>query len=513
MKELNTEEVIFCITNNDSGKAVMPKKVLRQEKTKKEVKRMDVDYRKDPVRIERVAAYVRVSSQEQKLHGLSLDAQKMKLTEYAEKNHMKIVGWYMDEGVSGRKLIRNRPELQRMIQDAEKGKFDRIIFIKLDRFFRSVAEYHECMKRIAPVIWSTTEEEYDLTTANGRMLVNMKLTIAEMEADQTGERIRIVNEYKVQTGQPLVGTDSLPFGFMVGKDDATGRKKVVKNPEEAPIMEDIIKYCLTHQSKRKTLVYIHARHHVSMAYSALDKLLANSMLYGEYRGNPSYCEAYIDKATFDKLQEVTTRNVKENTAENRAYLFSGLILCPHCKNRLSGAMQTNRKPSGKVYKYKRYRCPNKHVNRRCDFDKSLSEAVLERMMLANIEKYLADAKIRAAEISDAGGTIIPQYNIEELHEQIDRLNYSWQTGKIRKVEQYEKDYAELMEKLDQAEAEQGEIVVKDFSKIEAVLHDGWREIYNALDDAHKRAFWRSFIRSIEIHWTTRKKEITKVNFF
>lgn len=463
--------------------------------------------------VELVAAYVRVSTQEQKLHGLSLDAQKMKLTEYAEKNNMKIVEWYVDEGVSGRKLIKNRPELQRMIQDAEKGKFERIIFIKLDRFFRSVAEYHECMKRIAPVLWSTTEEEYDLTTANGRMLVNMKLTIAEMEADMTGERIRIVNEYKVQTGQPLVGTESLPFGFMVGKDEATGRKKVVKNPEEAPILDDIIKYCLTHQSKKKTLIYIHAKHHVSMPYNTLNKLLANSMLYGEYRGNPSYCEAYIDKATFDKLQEVTTRNVKENTAENRAYLFSGLLLCPHCNNRLSGGIQTCKKRSGKVYKYKRYRCTNCRLNDRCDFDKSLSEAVLERMMLANIEKYLEDAKIRAAEISNSDDVKIPQHNIEEIHEQIDRLNYSWQTGKIRKVEQYEKDYAELMEKLDEAEAEQGEIIVKDFSKIEAILQEGWKSIYNSLDDAHKRAFWRSFIKSIELHWTTATKKIVKVNFF
>ena len=126
-------------------------------------------------RIEPVAAYVRVSHQEQKLHGLSLDAQKMKLTEYAKKNNMKIVEWYCDEGVSGRKLIKNRPELQRMIIDAEKGDFTRVLFIKLDRFFRSVGEYHETMKRIAPVLWTATEEEYDLTTANGRMLVNMKL--------------------------------------------------------------------------------------------------------------------------------------------------------------------------------------------------------------------------------------------------------------------------------------------------------------------------------------------------
>lgn len=82
--------------------------------------------------VELVAAYVRVSTQEQKLHGLSLDAQKMKLTEYAEAHNMKIVEWYVDEGVSARKLIRKRPELQRMIQDAEKKKFERIIFIKLN---------------------------------------------------------------------------------------------------------------------------------------------------------------------------------------------------------------------------------------------------------------------------------------------------------------------------------------------------------------------------------------------
>ena len=127
------------------------------------------------MKIERCAAYIRVSTQEQKLHGLSLDAQRDKLKEYAEKNHLKIVEWYEDEGVSGRKLIKKRPELQRMINDAKDKKFERIIFIKLDRFFRSIAEYHECMKIIDPVIWTATEEKYDLSTANGRAFVNMKL--------------------------------------------------------------------------------------------------------------------------------------------------------------------------------------------------------------------------------------------------------------------------------------------------------------------------------------------------
>lgn len=125
--------------------------------------------------IEEVAAYVRVSTTEQKLHGISIESQKQKLAEYAEKNNMKIVEWYIDEGVSGRKPIAKRPELQRMVHDAQKGKFRRIIFIKLDRFFRSLSEYHECMKLIDPVIWTATEEKYDLSTANGRAFVNMKL--------------------------------------------------------------------------------------------------------------------------------------------------------------------------------------------------------------------------------------------------------------------------------------------------------------------------------------------------
>lgn len=478
-----------------------------------EIEKVTSRYSQDPVtlKIERVAAYVRVSTQEQKLHGLSLDAQKMKLNEYAKANNMKIVEWYIDEGVSGRKLIRNRPELQRMIHDAEKGEFDRIIFIKLDRFFRSVAEYHECMKRISPVIWSTTEEEYDLTTANGRMLVNMKLTIAEMEADQTGERIDIVNEYKVSTGQPLSG--NMPFGFAIVKDEQTGRKKIVKDPEVAEILEDILEHFLTYQSKHKTVLYANAKYHISMTYRSLTHLLKKPFLYGAFRGNPNYCEAYIDKETFDKIQDILGKNLKNNTKNNRTYIFSGLIKCPKCGRILGGGSYSKRNKDQTLYHMKKYRCALNRLDSLCDFNKAISEKVLERMLLANIEKYLDEAKIRAATVEDADTVKIPQYNIDDINGEIDRLNYSWQTGKIRKVEQYEKQFAELMAKLEEAEAEQKQVIVKDFSKIEGILQAGWKEIYNNLDEEHRRAFWRSFIQSIEIDWTTEKKEIARVNFF
>jgi hypothetical protein len=368
------------------------------------------------------------------------------------------------------------------------------------------------MKQIAPVVWSTTEEEYDLSTANGRMLVNMKLTIAEMEADQTGERIKIVNEYKVATGQPLVGNQ--PFGWMNAPDEVAGRKKVVKDPDEAPILEDILQHFLTYQSKRKVVTYLHAKYHISMSQQAFGDLLANTMLYGMYRGNPTYCEPYIDEETFNKIQEIVKRNIKENTAENRVYLFTGLIKCPHCGRLLAGQIHRTVREGKPTYMYKVYRCPKHRASLACDFKKVVFEAAFEKMLLANLEQYVEDAKVRDIKITDSGEEKVLKYDIDELNAELERLNYSWKKGRIKDgIEQYDKEYDELIEKIELAKLEKENTEPKDFSQIESVLNEGWREIYKALDDEHKRAFWRSIISSIEVEWTTTVKRITKVEFF
>jgi hypothetical protein len=341
------------------------------------------------------------------------------------------------------------------------------------------------------------------------MLVNMKLTIAEMEADQTGERIKIVNEYKVQTGQPLVGDQSQPFGFKNSINPENGRKMVIRDPEEEEVMHDLLDHFMTHQSKRRTMIYIHTKYHISIPYNGISNLLSNTMLYGAYRDNPSYCEAYIDKETFDKIQDILSRNVKTNQV-NRAYIFSGLIKCPHCGKPLKGNISVYKR-GVKEYRYKKYRCAKHRMAATCDWNKAVSENSLERLMLSNIEQYLADAKIQSAQVSDSNSPKVPVMDVEEIHAEIDRLNYSWRTGKIRTVEQYEFQYEEMMERLAQAEAMQDQPISKDFSKIEAILHDGWRAIYDNLDDSYKRAFWRSFVKSIELD--SEDKSIKSVTFF
>lgn len=456
-------------------------------------------------KVERCAAYVRVSSEEQRLHGLSLDAQKMKLIEYADKHDLTICAWYVDEGVSGRKLIRNRPQLQRMIQDAENRQFDRILFIKLDRFFRSVAEYHECMKRISPVVWTATEESYDLTTANGRMFVNMKLTIAELEADQTGERIRIVNDYKVKAGTPLTGRMS--FAFTI-KNDENGVKRIMRNPETEKMVYDLISHFLQHQTKYKTAQYIRDKYHFDLSVRMLKTLLSSPFLCGEYRGNPNFCQGYVDKETFDRIQDILSRNIKNNTRQ-RYYIFTGLIRCPECGRRLAGMTTSQKNKRGDGYfRYKKYHCVRHTGDRRCGFLKMVSENVLERMMIDFVEPAFNQLVAESDHVSDQ--SFCADETIRELTAEINRLNYSWQKGRIT-PEEYDSKYDALMEQLIQTKEKNEN--QPDFQHIADVLHEGWKGVYDGLDDFHKRSFWRSIIRQIDIEWTTDIKRIKRILFF
>ena len=80
----------------------------------------------------RVALYIRVSTEEQAMHGISLVAQKDSLLRYAKDRGYKIVGIYRDEGNSARKPVMKRPVMLQLLEDVKAGKIDRILF-KMER--------------------------------------------------------------------------------------------------------------------------------------------------------------------------------------------------------------------------------------------------------------------------------------------------------------------------------------------------------------------------------------------
>lgn len=443
-------------------------------------------------KFERVACYIRVSSEEQKLHGISLDAQVDKLTDYANSHNLKIVGWYKDEGVSGRKLIRQRPELQRMLNDAQAKKFDRIIFIKLDRFFRSVAEYHECMKKIEPVIWTATEEKYDLSTANGRAFVNMKLTIAELEADQTGERIKIVNDYKVKTGQAITGYKALTFGYTTAKVD--GVKRVVKDLNNAPIVEYYLNHFLTYQNKRRAFTETRDKFNAPQGYNAFSNLLFDTKIYGYYRGNPDYCEPYITEEQFNKIQEILSHNTK-HAPSGTTYLFSGFMRCPNCGRMLAARRCVN--TSGE---YIYYRCPNRVRERLCDWAPQIKEPEIERYLLEYFDKYvnsyIETCKVESTVSQDKEITA----KISAVKGEIKRLNNMYQKERITETE-YDTEYDRLSNKLKSLESQLIPITERDLSHYTEVLNSNWINIYEALNRDNKRAFWLKYIKGIKLDKT------------
>ena len=99
-----------------------------------------------PPPVRRAALYIRVSTEEQAKQGYSIPAQREDLEGYARRNGLAVAGVFVDEGKSARKRYTARPAFMQMLEMVKAGEIDVILFIKLDRWFRSIADYYEVQK-------------------------------------------------------------------------------------------------------------------------------------------------------------------------------------------------------------------------------------------------------------------------------------------------------------------------------------------------------------------------------
>ena len=217
----------------------------------------------------RAALYIRVSTEEQVREGYSLDAQKAHLMEYAKKHEYSVVGLYADEGISARKTYKKRKAFMQLLSDVEAGKIDIILFIKLDRWFRSVADYYKVQEILDAhkVGWRATMEQYDTTTAGGRLYVNIRLAVAQDEADRTSERIKFVFDRKVAENQIISGR--LPIGYKIENN------KLVIDEEGAAIVRRVFDLYLTLRSKRATAFQISKETGQIITWDVITRMLSN----------------------------------------------------------------------------------------------------------------------------------------------------------------------------------------------------------------------------------------------
>lgn len=88
--------------------------------------------------------YCRVSTEEQAREGFSLDNQKRACTDYAKANGYLVKDVFVDEGKSARTV--DRADYQRLLKSVKKTPVDAIIFYKIDRIFRNVADFANTRK-------------------------------------------------------------------------------------------------------------------------------------------------------------------------------------------------------------------------------------------------------------------------------------------------------------------------------------------------------------------------------
>ena len=449
----------------------------------------------------RVGLYERVSTEEQALRGFSIETQIDNLTEYCEKAKLKIIDHYTDEGISGAKPPMKRPALKRLLDDVEAGKIDMILFTKLDRWFRSVQEYFKVQEILErhKVEWKAIHEDYDTTTANGRMAITIFLAIAQNEREKTAERIQVVLEHKRKNKEACFGGPNKKMGYMKQKDE-NGIQRLVKDPSDQQMTEEFWSILIKYNNLNKAIRHMNDVYGVTKSQKTWLRIARNEIYCGMYKGVEDYCEPYVSKADWLKLQEEANKRIRDTKAK-RVYLFAGLIRCPECGHVLCGT-STPKKYKNVARDYHSYRCRFKCTT--CSYKRTLSEIKIERYLLANLSQLLEN-EIAQAEIEKTKPKPKPKYNLPALKERLRRLNVTYMAGNKTDAEYLQED-AEIKALIAKAENE-APPPERDIEPLRELLNTDFISIYLTLDEEDKRRFWRSIIKEIRVEGLNVKEVI------
>ena len=148
----------------------------------------------------RVAIYARVSTTN---HGQDVTMQTRELRQFAELRGWTVTVEYIDNGVSGAKD--SRPELNRLMADASKRRFDIVAVWRFDRFARSTSHLLRALEqfRALGIDFVSFSENVDTSTPTGKMVFTVLGAVAELERTLIAERVRAGLRNAVAKGQKL----------------------------------------------------------------------------------------------------------------------------------------------------------------------------------------------------------------------------------------------------------------------------------------------------------------------
>lgn len=178
----------------------------------------------------KIVGYIRVSTEDQAEVGVSLDAQRKKLEQYAELYDLELVAIIEDAGASAKTL--NRPGLQQALAALDGGEAEGLLIAKLDRLTRDVRDMGDLLEGYFASKFNLlcVAEQIDTRTASGRLMLNLLTSVAQWERETIGERTSAALRHKQSQGEH-VGSPALGYDMKDGE--------LVENAEEAAVVERI----------------------------------------------------------------------------------------------------------------------------------------------------------------------------------------------------------------------------------------------------------------------------------
>jgi DNA invertase Pin-like site-specific DNA recombinase len=169
----------------------------------------------------RCGVYARVSTVG---NGQNPEMQLRELREYCERRGWEIAGEYVDIGISGAKD--SRPELNRLMADAHKRRFDVVCVWKFDRFARSVSHLLRALEtfKALGIEFCSFSEQLDTSTPAGKMVFTVLGAVAELERSLIAERVRAgVRNARAKgkkLGRPRVIVDAAQVAALRAQSDS-----------------------------------------------------------------------------------------------------------------------------------------------------------------------------------------------------------------------------------------------------------------------------------------------------
>ena len=334
--------------------------------------------------------YARYSSHAQR--DVSIDQQVKAIREFADRQQLHVINVYADRAISG--TTDNRPEFQRMIEDAKAGAWSYVIVYSMDRFARdryASITYKKILMDSGVRVLSAMENISD--EPSGILLESVLEGLAEYYSRELSQKIR--RGLNDNASKCMVAA-SIPFGYMKGPDN-----KYAINPETAPIVKEIFSRVLKGENYIDIARDLNERGIRTKSKSEWNrssfKFLTNERymgiyIYGDVRiegGMP----AIVDPETFYAVQaEVERRQnpkgaIVKRRRTNTVYLLTGKAYCDCCKSPLVGKSGTGR--HGGFYTY--YACKNM-LEKNCDL-KRIPQEKLEWFVAGVLKKFAMDPEL------------------------------------------------------------------------------------------------------------------------